>query len=81
MVLIAGALLLTFQEEGVSASEDPEMELVVVTPGDTLWEIADRFSPESADLRVVIAELVSLNGLQSKVLTPGQVLQVPADRL
>ncbi len=80
VVMIAGALLLLLQEEAVNASGHQEMESVVVSPGDTLWEIADRFSPESVDLRVVIRELVELNGLGSKVLRPGQVLQVPAAR-
>ncbi len=80
VVMIAGALLLLLQEEAVSASGHQEMASVVVSPGDTLWEIADRFSPESADLRVVIRELVELNGLGSKVMRPGQVLQVPAAR-
>ena len=55
-VMIAGALLLLVQEEAVNASGHQEMESVVVSPGDTLWEIADRFSPESVDLRVVIRE-------------------------
>lgn len=81
LVLVIGALLVVFQKEAVSAPGREEMTTVVVQPGDTLWEIADRFAPESADLRVVISELAALNGLQSKFLKPGQVLQVPVDRL
>lgn len=81
VVLTVGALLLLFQGEAASTPGQMDMTVVVVQPGDTLWEIADRFAPESADLRVVVRELVTLNGLQSKVLRPGQVLQVPSDRL
>lgn len=81
LVLIIGAFLLLFEEEAVSASGGPQVTSVVVEPGDTLWEIADRVAPEGADLRVVIKELVALNELQSKVLKPGQVLQVPSERL
>lgn len=81
LVLVVGALLLLFQGEAVSAPIQPAATSVVVQPGETLWEIADRFTPESADLRVVVTELVTLNGLQSKVLKPGQVLQIPASRL
>ena len=80
VVIIAGALLLLFEGEAVGASGQQEMEAVVVAAGDTLWEIADRFSPDSADLRVVVQELVELNELESKVLRPGQVLQVPTAR-
>lgn len=80
VVTISGALLLLFEGEAVGASGQQDMEAVVVSRGDTLWEIADRFSPDSADLRVVVRELVELNELESKVLRPGQVLQVPTAR-
>lgn len=80
VVTISGALLLLFEGEAVGASVQQDMEAVVVSRGDTLWEIADRFSPDSADLRVVVRELVELNELESKVLRPGQVLQVPTAR-
>ncbi len=80
VVIFAGALLLLLEGKAVGASGQQEMTAVVVSPGDTLWEIADRFSPERVDLRVVVQELVELNRLESKVLRPGQVLQVPADR-
>lgn len=80
VVIFAGALLLAVEGEAVGASGQQEMESVVVSSGDTLWEIADRFSPESADLRVVVQDLVELNRLKSKVLRPGQVLQVPDAR-
>lgn len=80
LVLFVGAFLLLFQSEAVSTTGPAEMRAVVARPGDTLWEIADRFARDSADLRVVVRELVELNGLESKVLRPGQVLQVPLDR-
>lgn len=81
LVLLVGALLFLFQGAAQSSSGQPQITTVVVQPGDTLWEIADRFWPESVDLRTVVRELVDLNGLESKVLRPGQVLQVPSDRL
>lgn len=80
VVTVTGALLLVFEEKAVGAGGQQEMESVLVAPGDTLWEIADRFSPESVDLREVVQELVQLNRLESKVLRPGQVLQVPTAR-
>lgn len=80
LVLVVGAVLLLFQEEAASAPGRRDIQSVVVQPGETLWEIADRFAPESADLRVVVREFVKLNGLQSKVLKPGQVLHIPVIR-
>ncbi|TPW14572.1 MAG: hypothetical protein FD127_1343 [Acidimicrobiaceae bacterium] len=46
----------------------------VVGPGDTLWEIAERFYP-SADVALVVDALVSLNGGSS--IDVGQVLNMP----
>lgn len=80
VVTVTGALLLVLEEKAVGAVGQQETESVLVAPGDTLWEIADRFSPESVDLREVVQELVQLNRLESKVLRPGQVLQVPTAR-
>ncbi len=77
LVLLVGALLWMFQPQAVSASGPSEAKTVVVRPGDTLWEIADQLAPDGADLRLVVRELVAVNGLQSKVLRPGQVLAVP----
>ncbi len=49
---------------------------VTVQSGDSLWSVAERLAP-NADPRDVIADLVSLNGLESAVVTPGQQLAIP----
>lgn len=49
---------------------------VVVRPGESLWSIAERAAP-SADPRVVIGELVDLNGLRGSTVQAGQRLLVP----
>lgn len=77
VVLVVGALLLTFDAEAVGSPALPEVKTVVVKPGDTLWGIADRSTPDSVDLRTVVREMIVRNGLSSKVLRPGQVLEVP----
>jgi len=79
LVLMVSALLWLFQAEVRSLPGPPEVRTVVVQPGDTLWEIADKLAPDTADLRAVVSELVEFNGLASKVLQPGQVLAVPLD--
>lgn len=50
---------------------------VTVAAGDTLWGIASAVAGD-ADVRDVVIELASLNGLQSTDVTPGQELSVPA---
>lgn len=51
---------------------------VVVQQGDSLWEIARQLSPE-ADPRETVVQLRALNGLESNLIHPGQVLLVPED--
>jgi nucleoid-associated protein YgaU len=51
---------------------------VVVTPGETLWDIARSVAPES-DPRDVVAEIVDLNSLTDPgAIRVGQPLDVPA---
>ena len=52
---------------------------VVVQPGDSLWNIAQRVAPGS-DPREVVIRIRDLNGLRSNLIQPGQVLLVPSDR-
>jgi nucleoid-associated protein YgaU len=63
------------------AGGDGDMRLagvqsVVVQPGDTLWSIAGD-AAGTADIREVVDRIQELNGLQTTVLVPGQVLELP----
>ncbi len=49
---------------------------VTVEAGDTLWSLAQRLDPQ-ADPRDVIAAIMTLNGLDTPTLQPGQVLLLP----
>lgn len=58
-------------------SSGPATASVVVQPGETLWEIAKRVSPNE-DPRAAVATLRELNGLQAQTaLLAGQSLSVP----
>ena len=50
---------------------------VVVGPGETLWEIAERHDPDG-DPRITIRRIADLNGLADSVVQPGQRLRLPA---
>ncbi len=79
--LIVGALVFALNGGGALASADHahvNFHYVTVESGDSLWSIAERVAP-SADPRDVIAAIVSLNQLDSSVVSPGEELAVPAE--
>jgi LysM domain-containing protein len=49
---------------------------VVVQPGETLWELAERYAPPDSDPRNYVAELVELNG-GSELVYAGTRLDLP----
>ncbi|HEV7567771.1 MAG: LysM peptidoglycan-binding protein [Leifsonia sp.] len=78
--LVAGALFFAVNGGGAAAtntSSTVQFHYVTVQSGQSLWSIATNVAP-SADPRDVIAEIVSLNQLQSAVVTPGQRVAIPA---
>ncbi|GAA1747283.1 LysM peptidoglycan-binding domain-containing protein [Agromyces humatus] len=71
-VLSAGGAAADAEGAAVGAG----LAYVTVDAGASLWEIATAVDP-SADPRVVIDEIVRLNGLDDAVIEPGQRLAVP----
>lgn len=68
-------------DSGPVSADAPELvpasgATVTVRSGDTLWALAQRFDP-AADPREFIAAIMSVNGLTSPTLLPGQVLRLP----
>jgi LysM repeat protein len=49
---------------------------VTVSPGQSLWSVAENADP-AADTRVVIQQILELNGLTSDTVYAGQRLWVP----
>ena len=49
---------------------------VVVRPGQSLWSVAESADPH-ADTRLVVQQIIELNGLTGDVVAAGQRLWVP----
>jgi predicted small integral membrane protein len=59
-----------------SSTSSTSFDYVTVEYGDSLWSIASDVAPE-ADPRDVIADVMSLNQLESSTVVPGQRIALP----
>lgn len=78
--LVIGALAFALNGGGAAASGEQthaHFHYVTVSSGQSLWSIAEKVAP-SADPRDVIADIVSLNQLDSAVVSPGQRIAIPS---
>ncbi|MGI6066992.1 MAG: cell division suppressor protein YneA [Bacillota bacterium] len=49
---------------------------VMVQSGDTLWDIAEDYFPQS-DTRKVVYKIRKLNNLKTPIIKPGQIIKLP----
>ncbi|WP_242607528.1 LysM peptidoglycan-binding domain-containing protein [Zhihengliuella halotolerans] len=76
LVLLVGLLNSPANAAGSLEVAAPEVEAVTVLSGDSLWGLAQEFAP-ARDPRIVISEIVELNGLEKQVVEVGQEVFVP----
>lgn len=77
--LVLVAVILGLGASGAVATDtavNAEFSYVTVDAGDTLWNIALELAPNE-DPRDVIAEIRSLNGLETSAVQAGEELAVP----
>ena len=80
--LVAFALVGTIVSVSAAGSEAPAASRpsapasVVVQPGETLWDLAERYAPAGSDPRDYVAELVEQNG-GSELVYAGTRLDLP----
>jgi hypothetical protein len=79
--LVVWAAVVVLSSGAAAASGDLSapgavFEYVTVGAGDTLWEIAESIAPGD-DPRLVVDDIVRLNGLESSAVEPGQRLALP----
>ena len=75
---LAGALvLLVLLGNVVYGGSSGGTQTVTVAPGDSVWSIAASHSPDDADLRARVDDIVSINHLRGGSVVPGQALTIP----
>lgn len=82
LLLIAGWLAGTRSaacagQATAQSARGPRSSTLVVSPGDTLWGIAQRFAPADIDPRYAVYSLRELNNLASANIVAGQRLVLP----
>ena len=86
MVVAALSLLIaapTIGLGGQAFASAPSRPLAVqertVAAGDTLWGFARQIAGPGEDVRDVVAQLLTINGMESPALQAGQIILLPAD--
>ena len=85
LAVLAGLLLAIGGVVRAMAVAGPEEVLgrtnltVVVEPGQTLWDLAERYAPEGRDLVEWADEIARANGLDGRTLQAGMPLQIPLE--
>lgn len=74
-VVVFGAMLGGLAN-GVASDVPDRTAVVSVAPGESLWDVAAKFAPES-DPRAVVQRIEELNGVSADAVTPGVPLTVP----
>ncbi|MCR1786468.1 LysM peptidoglycan-binding domain-containing protein [Nocardioides carbamazepini] len=82
LALAVAALAAVWLAAGSAATRDdagaPQLDLVTVAPGDTLWDIASDAATRSGDdVRDMMRTIQQLNTLDGSVVYVGQELRVP----
>lgn len=67
-----------FYDNKVEGYENSRIKIIVVSKGDTLWDIVKHHNPkEDFDIRELIFHVKKINNLNSSYVFPGQELLVP----
>jgi LysM repeat protein len=76
VMLIASGVAQATNHPVPARAAEQSLTQVVVRPGQSLWSVAESADP-GADTRLVIQQIIELNGLTSNVAVAGQRLWVP----
>lgn len=77
LMLAVVALVAGPQAFAHDATETGSSDTYVVSPGDTLWSIAQSLTPVGDDVGETVATIQSMNMLSTSTIMPGQQLLVP----
>ncbi len=77
LTVTAATLFIAFDK--ISGYSEPSYLEVVVTRGDTMWDIIQEVYGENTDIRRMISSVKRINGLENTDIYEGQVMLLPVD--
>ncbi|AOT72917.1 cell division suppressor protein YneA [Geosporobacter ferrireducens] len=77
LLLVASTGLLMKISSAESIRKEKNYFEMYIKSGDTLWDLAKRYTPKGKDLRKTIYEISILNELDSTDIYPGQIIKIP----
>lgn len=54
-------------------------EEVIISSGDTLWNIAKEYASKDSDIREVVFKMQELNSITSSDIVPGTTIKIPTN--
>ena len=75
-IIFSSLILVTHRPVGYT---EISFNKIVVTSGDTLWDIASDFYGSNSDIRKKVTMIKKANDLRTSELSVGQVLLIPRD--
>lgn len=79
LLLIAAAVALRATSVDRSETVGRLQMTVVVSSGQTLWDIGRRYAPASRDLTSWVAHVADANGLDAQAVQPGTPVVIPVE--
>lgn len=77
MFICLAVLTATFLHSSVAVGETRQPARIVVTEGDTLWQLAKDNAPRGMDIRIYLDQIIRVNALSGSIVHPGQTLILP----
>jgi hypothetical protein len=76
-LFVLSSLSVAWYRQTSSLKQPRDLKNIQVQKGETLWQIASRYSPVHSDPRRFIAKIIEINGLPSSDVHEGQLIRVP----
>ena len=77
MFLLLGAIFTIWLSIGATAEMEEEGKVIIVQPGDTMWEICEDNLPANEDIRDFVYKVKYINKLKTMELEVGQEIFLP----